>query len=199
MNFIDITQSKESTIQITQPGETILFVYNVSKDITVDLSVKEVEVKIFGAYVGTGDESFKLHTTQHHVEGNTTSDLLVKGVFMDEAQFEYEGLIRIEEDAQQSAAYQKNQNLMASDEAKVRTRPFLEILANDVFCTHGATVGKVDADQLYYLQARGIKKSEAEKIAAEGFILEVFQKLEENGIIEEVRKYKEDALKKIHA
>ncbi len=199
MNFIDITHSKEHSIQITKPGETVLFLYNASKEITIDLLVKDAEVKIFGVFVGTNNESYKLHVTQHHVEGLTTSNLLVKGVFKHQSRFEYEGLIRIEEGAQQSAAYQKNQNLMMSEDATVSTRPFLEILANDVFCTHGATTGKASADQMNYVQARGVKKDEAEKVIAEGFILEVFQKLEESGIIEEVCAYKEDALKKIHA
>jgi Fe-S cluster assembly protein SufD len=198
MQFIDLTHSGEQIVKITEPGDTVLFVYNASKKISVDLEVEGAHAYIFGVFVGTGAESFFLETTQHHVAPGATSDLFVKGIFKDQSQFTYEGLIRIEEGAQKSAAYQKNQNIMLSKEAKVHARPFLEILANDVFCTHGATTGRLNAEQVMYLQARGIERARAESILAEGFVGQIFQKLEAHGIVKEVAEYKKDALQRIY-
>ena len=114
--------------------------------------------------------------------GNSISDLLVKGVFFDDSKFIYEGLIKIDKKAQKSNAYQKNQNLVMSGEVFIDSRPYLEILANDVRCTHGSTTGKLDEEQLYYLQSRGIDYNKAEKLLIEGFVGDVFNKMKELGV-----------------
>lgn len=198
MQFIDITDSQEERIIISSPGETIIFFYNASKNISVELAAKDAEVKIVGLYVAREDESFELETTQHHSHSGAVSDLLVKGVFDDSSQFTYEGLIRIEKGAHQSAAYQKNQNLVLSKGAVVNSRPFLEILANDVFCTHGATTGRLSEEQIRYLQSRGIEKEQTKKVLSEGFVLDIFNMLEAHGIVTEIEVYKKDALARIY-
>ena len=100
----------------------------------------------------------------------------------DRSKFHYEGLIRIDKKAQKSNAYQKNQNLVMSKEVFVDSRPYLEILANDVRCTHGSTTGQLDKEQLYFAKTRGLSNEVAQKMLLEGFIGDIFNKMEEAGL-----------------
>jgi Fe-S cluster assembly protein SufD len=105
------------------------------------------------------------------------SDLLVKGALRDEAVSVYSGLIKIRKDAQHSDAYQANRNLLLSPKARADSIPKLEIEANDVRCTHGATVGQVDAEQLFYLQSRGFSLDEAQNTLVHGFFQPVIDRI----------------------
>jgi len=185
MNFVDVAKEKKGKYTVRQPGRYVFFVHNYSGTLDIEVTSENTEVFIYGIYIGRKDDSFKLNTIQHHAIGNSVSDLLVKGVFFDESKFIYEGLIRIDKKAQKSNAYQKNQNLVMSPNVFIDSRPFLEILANDVRCTHGSTTGKLDKKQIYYLQSRGIGHSKAEKLLIEGFIGDVFNKIETLGIKKE--------------
>jgi len=126
-----------------------------------------------GLFFGSADQFFDFHTLQQHQVGNTTSDLLFKGALKDSARSVYAGLIRIEKGATQSNAYQANRNLLLSDQAKAQSIPMLEILNNEVRCTHGATVAPVEPSHLFYLQSRGIPASVAERMLVRGFFSEV--------------------------
>ena len=102
---------------------------------------------------------------------------MIKGVFDGSSRFIYQGLIKIEKSGQKSHAYQKNKNLILSSGVYVDSRPFLEILANDVFCTHGSTTGKINEESLFYLKSRGIDQKNAEQLYVSGFIQEVIDKI----------------------
>ena len=130
-----------------------------------------------GLFFGAGKQFFDFHTLQEHRVGNTTSDLLFKGALRDSARSLYAGLIRIEKGAQHSDAYQANRNLLLSDKAKADSIPMLEILNNDVRCTHGATVAPLDPEHLFYLESRGIPKSTAERMIVRGFFGEVLDRI----------------------
>lgn len=164
MKFIDITKEKKEKYIVSKPGKYVFFVANYSGTVNIEVKSPQAEIFIYGLYIGRGKDNFKLNTIQHHTVGNSISDLLIKGVFFDESKFIYEGLIRIDKRAQKSNAYQKNQNLIMSPNVFVDSRPFLEILANDVRCTHGSTTGKLDEEQLYYLENRGIDYNRAVKM-----------------------------------
>jgi Fe-S cluster assembly protein SufD len=125
---------------------------------------------ITGILIGTEHTKQILHTMQIHTAPNTTSDLLVKTVLSDHASSFYDGGIRIEKSAQKSDAYQKNENLLLSDHAFAESKPSLEILANDVRCSHGATMGPINEEQLWFLTSRGISKKQAEELIVAGFI-----------------------------
>jgi Fe-S cluster assembly protein SufD len=128
-------------------------------------------------FFGSGQQFFDFHTLQEHQVGNTTSDLLFKGALRDEARSLYAGLIRIEPGATRSNAYQANRNLLLSKTAKANSIPMLEILNNDVRCTHGATVAPVDPEQLFYLESRGIPPGTAERMIVHGFFGEVLDRI----------------------
>lgn len=133
--------------------------------------------EMLGIYFGDGTQHFDQHTIQDHLQPHTTSDLLFKGVLRDRARSVFSGLIRVEPGAQRTDAYQANRNLLLSDKARVDSMPKLEIGANDVRCTHGATMGQVDRDQLFYLQARGLDRAQAERMIVDGFLDEIIQRI----------------------
>jgi Fe-S cluster assembly protein SufD len=130
-----------------------------------------------GIYLASGEQFFDFHTLQDHQVGNTRSDLLFKGALQDTAKAVYAGLIRIEKGAFRSDAYQANRNLVLSEHAKATSIPMLEIDNNDVRCTHGATVGPVDPQSLFYLQSRGIPAATAKRMIVQGFFGEVLERI----------------------
>lgn len=131
------------------------------------------EVQMLGVLWGHGTQHTDYHTVQDHVAPHTTSDLLYKAALSDEAKSVFSGRIRVEKGAQGTDAYQTNRSLLLSDKAAAYPSPNLEIEANEVRCSHGASVGKVDADQLFYLMARGISRQMATRMIVEGFFADV--------------------------
>lgn len=176
--IVDRAHDKETYV-INDENTHIFFMHNYSGKLHVSIQCEHARVYIFGVYIGRGDENINVRTTQDHQIGNTMSDLFIRGVFFDSSKFLYEGLINVAKNAQGSNAYQKNQNLLLSKNAYVDSRPFLEIQANDVRCTHGSTTGRVDREQLEYVSTRGINAEKAERLIVAGFIDEVFVKMQE--------------------
>jgi Fe-S cluster assembly protein SufD len=134
-------------------------------------------VKVTGAYYLTGREHVDYDTTQEHAAPNTTSDLAFKGVLADRSRAVWRGVIRVDKGAQKTDAYQENRNLLLSTDAQATPIPGLEIEANDVRCTHGATVGQVDSTQLFYLMARGLDRASAQRMIVRGFFEDVLGRI----------------------
>lgn len=135
------------------------------------------DAELKAIYFASGEQFFDFHTLQDHRVGNTRSDLLFKGALSDAARTVYAGLIRIEKHAARSDAYQANRNLVLSDHAKATSVPMLEIDNNDVRCTHGATVGPVDPEHLFYLRSRGIPEPTAKRMLIQGFFGDVLDRI----------------------
>jgi Fe-S cluster assembly protein SufD len=133
--------------------------------------------KLTGTYVLDADRHVDLDTTQEHDAAHTTSDLYFKGVLTDRARAVWRGVIRVAEGAQKTDAYQENRNLLLSPRAHADSIPGLEIRANDVRCTHGATVGQVDQEALHYLMSRGLERPQAERLIVEGFFSEALARI----------------------
>lgn len=134
-------------------------------------------VRMLGFFFGDEQQHFDQHTFQNHIVPNGKSDLLYKGALKDKAYSAFRGLIRINPAAQHSDAYQQNRNLLLSHTAHADSIPELEIEANDVRCTHGATVGPIEEEAVFYLMARGIPRPEAERLFTEGFFDELISKI----------------------
>jgi Fe-S cluster assembly protein SufD len=143
-----------------------------------DLAGPGAESRVTGAYFADGDQHLDYDTFQEHIAPSTTSDFAFKGALRDRATAVWRGMIRVEKDAQKTNAYQENRNLMLSKHAHADSIPGLEILANDVRCTHGATLGQVDRDQLFYLMARGLSRAEAERLIVRGFFQDILDRIE---------------------
>jgi len=131
-----------------------------------------------GLFFGTGEQAFDFRTLQDHVGPHTTSDLLFKGALRDQAKSVYVGVVRVEAAARGSSSNQANRNLLLSEKAKATSEPILEILNNDILrCSHGATVGPVDPEHLFYLESRGIPRPTAERMLVQGFLGEVLDRI----------------------
>lgn len=134
--------------------------------------------RVTGAYFADGEQHLDYDTFQEHAAPNTESDFAFKGALREKASAVWRGMIRVEEGAQKTNAYQENRNLLLSDTAHADSIPGLEIMANDVRCTHGATLGRVDREQLFYLMARGLTRAEAERMIVRGFFQDVLDRIE---------------------
>jgi Fe-S cluster assembly protein SufD len=143
-----------------------------------DLAGPGATSRVTGAYFTDGDQHLDYDTFQEHIAPNTTSDFAFKGALRDHSTAVWRGMIRVEPDAQKTNAYQENRNLMLSPTTHAVPIPGLEIMANDVRCTHGATVGRVDREQLFYLMARGLSRAEAERLIVRGFFEDVLARVE---------------------
>ena len=134
--------------------------------------------------VARGDQEFDQRTLQDHQQPDTTSDLLYKNALHDRSRTIFSGLIKVEPGAHRTDAYQKVRNLLLSDDAEANSMPGLEILADDVRCTHGATSGQVEPEELFYLKSRGIDDLAAKRLIARGFLNEVVDRLPEEQLSE---------------
>jgi Fe-S cluster assembly protein SufD len=143
-----------------------------------DLAGQGATSRVTGAYFADGRQHLDYDTFQEHIAPSTTSDFAFKGALRDSATAVWRGMIRVEKDAQKTNAYQENRNLMLSEKAHADSIPGLEILANDVRCTHGATLGQVDREQLFYLMARGLSRAEAERLIVRGFFQDILDRIE---------------------
>ena len=143
-----------------------------------DLAGPGATSRVTGAYFADGTQHLDYDTFQEHMAPSTTSDFAFKGALRDTARTVWRGMIRVEEGAQKTNAYQENRNLLLAPTAHADSIPGLEILANDVRCTHGATLGRVDRDQLFYLMTRGLTRADAERLIVRGFFQDVLDRVE---------------------
>jgi Fe-S cluster assembly protein SufD len=143
-----------------------------------DLAGQGATSRVTGAYFADRTQHLDYDTLQKHLAPSTTSDFAFKGALRDQATAVWRGMIKVEKDAQKTNAYQENRNLLLSPKAHADSIPGLEIEANDVRCTHGATVSQVDRDELFYCMARGLSRGEAERLIVRGFYQEIFDRIE---------------------
>lgn len=150
--------------------------------------------RMSGFYFTDHDQHLDHDTQQNHLAPHTTSDLLFKGALVHQSRSVWQGMIYVAPGAQKTDGYQANRNLVLSRKARADSIPGLEILADDVRCTHGATVGKIDPDQVFYLRARGIPQQEAERLIVEGFFDPIMQRIPFEGVRERFQQAIEDKM-----
>lgn len=153
----------------------------------VELTGDGAEANVVGAYFGDGTQTLDYRYLVRHAALRTRSEMFLKGAVEDEALSVFTGLIRIEEGAQRTDAFQTNRNLILSEGAAAQSVPNLEILANDVRCGHGSTVGPLDREQRYYLMSRGLTRDRAERLQVRGFFEEAISRFPVPGVRDFVR------------
>ena len=151
----------------------------------------------YGLYLCGGADQTDVSTEIRHNVPDCTSYELFKGVVSDQAQGAFNGLIYVAPDAQRTRAFQENHNLQLSDTAHVYTKPQLEIYADDVKCSHGATVGQLDADAIYYMRQRGIGENEARKLQMFGFVNDVIAKCTIEGVVSRLNAWAAEKIEKL--
>ncbi len=150
----------------------------------LDLAGNGANGRMSGFYFTDGQQHLDHDTQQNHHAPHTTSDLLFKGALKGESRSVWQGMIYVAPGAQQTDGYQANRNLILSDRARADSIPGLEILADDVRCTHGATVGKIDPELVFYLRSRGIPNEQAERLVVDGFFDPIMQRIPFDGVRE---------------
>jgi len=158
-------------------------------NVEAGLTAPGSDSEMLGLYFADNDQVIDHHTLQDHLSPNAHSDLLYKGALRDESLTVFSGLIRVEPGAQKTDAYQTNRNvILGTDDAMAVSLPNLEIMADDVKCSHGSTTGQVDEVELFYLMSRGIPRREAEKLVVFGFFGEVTSRVTLKGLKEKLDK-----------
>jgi Iron-regulated ABC transporter permease protein SufD len=160
----------------------------------LDLVGEGATGRMSGFYFTNDHQHLDHDTQQNHLAPHTTSDLLFKGALKGKSRSVWQGMIYVAPGAQKTDGYQANRNLVLSDEARADSIPGLEICADDVRCTHGATVGKLEEEPLFYLRSRGIPRPEAEKLLVEGFFDPIMQRIPFEGVRERFQKAIEEKL-----
>ena len=143
----------------------------------VALVGRNADAQVNGVMFTEGRQQLVYNTLQHHEAPACKSDLLYKGALQDRSRLVWRGMIKVDKAAQKTDGYQRNDNLMLSKESRADSIPGLEIEADDVRCTHGATSGRVDTDQIFYAQARGLTADEAARLVVAGFFQQVFDRI----------------------
>ena len=159
----------------------ILIMPGASCDIRLDVTLagEGAEANIYGAYVCGSDEKVKIAVDMHHDLPHCNSRQLFKGIAGGKSRVDFYGKIIVAQDAQRTEAYQENHNILLSDDAKVDTKPQLEIYADDVKCSHGATIGRLNEEEQFYMRSRGITLEDAKVLQMISFIAPVLEQIPE--------------------
>ena len=187
-------------VQRDQRTDMVLLVMpGVSCDIRLDLrlSGEGAEANVYGAYVCGGEEKVKISVDMHHDVPHCSSRQLFKGIAGGASKVDFYGKIIVAKDAQRTEAYQENHNILLSDGAKVDTKPQLEIYADDVKCSHGATIGRLNEEEQFYMRSRGISLEDAKVLQMISFIAPVLENIEDETEREAVASKFEDAIRNI--
>ena len=167
---------------------TILVFPGISARIplTVDLTGPGAEVNLKGLYLSAGTDEVTFEITMNHRVGGCNSRQLFNGIAAGSAKCAFFGKIIVAPDAQQTEAYQENHNIVLTEEASVNTKPQLEIYADDVKCSHGATVGKLNEDEQFYMRSRGIPEDEAKVLQMISFVAPVLDGIEDEALVQRI-------------
>ena len=166
------------------------------RDFNVELNQSGANCNLFGLYFVDKENHIDHHTTIEHKEANCNSNEHYKGILSGKSTGVFNGRIHVQPDAQKTDAIQKNQNLLLSDDAIIHTKPELEIYADDVKCTHGATVGQLDEKGLFYLRSRGLNRKEAQQILIRAYVNEIIENVSDEKIRSELMELILDRLPK---
>ena len=193
-----LTRSIE--VQSGEKAEMILLVLpGVSCDIKLDVKLagEGSEANIYGAYVCGGEERVKIAVDMHHDLPHCNSRQLFKGVVGGVSKVDFYGKIIVAKDAQRTEAYQENHNILLTDGAKVDTKPQLEIYADDVKCSHGATIGRLNEEEQFYMRSRGITLEDAKVLQMISFIAPVLENIKDEAEREAVAQQFEHAVRNL--
>ena len=178
-----IVVEKDAKVEIV-----ILIMPGMSCDLKMDVTLagEGAEANIYGAYVCGGDEKVRIAVDMHHDVPHCNSRQLFKGIAGGSSRVDFYGKIIVAQDAQRTEAYQENHNILLSDGAKVDTKPQLEIYADDVKCSHGATIGRLNEEEQFYMRSRGISLEDAKVLQMISFIAPVLENIQDKSQREKI-------------
>ena len=192
--------SRSMDVQAGQRTDMVLLVMpGVSCDVKLDVHLvgEGAEANVYGAYVCGGEEKVKIAVDMYHDVPHCNSRQLFKGIAGGVSKVDFYGKIIVAQDAQRTEAYQENHNILLTDGAKVDTKPQLEIYADDVKCSHGATIGRLNEDEQFYMRSRGISLEDAKVLQMISFIAPVLEHVEDEVQREELTSMIESDIRNI--
>ena len=187
-------------LEVGQKADLLLVVMpGVSCDVKLNVKLvgEGAEANIYGAYVCGADERVKIAVDMHHMVPHCNSRHLFKGIAGGSSKVDFYGKIIVAQDAQRTEAYQENHNILLSDDARVDTKPQLEIYADDVKCSHGATIGRLNEEEQFYMRSRGITLEDAKALQMISFLAPVFEKIPDADQREQLISQLEDAIRSL--
>ena len=190
--------SREISLTAGQRSDIVLVVFpGVSCDIKLDVHLvgEGAEANIYGAYVCGGEEKVKIAVDMYHEVPHCNSRQLFKGIAGGASKVDFYGKIIVAKDAQRTEAYQENHNILLTEGAKVDTKPQLEIYADDVKCSHGATIGRLNEEEQFYMRSRGISLEDAKVLQMISFIAPVLENIHDAKEREDISSRLEDAIR----
>ena len=190
--------SREISLTAGQRSDIVLVVFpGVSCDIKLDVHLvgEGAEANIYGAYVCGGEEKVKIAVDMYHEVPHCNSRQLFKGIAGGSSKADFYGKIIVAKDAQRTEAYQENHNILLTEGAKVDTKPQLEIYADDVKCSHGATIGRLNEEEQFYMRSRGISLEDAKVLQMISFIAPVLENIHDAKEREDISSRLEDAIR----
>lgn len=190
--------SREISLTAGQRSDIVLVVFpGVSCDIKLDVHLvgEGAEANIYGAYVCGGEEKVKIAVDMYHEVPYCNSRQLFKGIAGGSSKVDFYGKIIVAKDAQRTEAYQENHNILLTEGAKVDTKPQLEIYADDVKCSHGATIGRLNEEEQFYMRSRGISLEDAKVLQMISFIAPVLENIHDAKEREDISSRLEDAIR----
>ena len=198
----DMINGRPQSVVVEKDGRVdivIVIFPGVSCDVRLDVTLKGegAEANIYGAYVCGADERVKIAVDMHHDVPHCGSRQLFKGVAGGKSRVDFYGKIIVAQDAQQTEAYQENHNILLSDDAKVDTKPQLEIYADDVKCSHGATIGRLNEEEQFYMRSRGITLEDARVLQMISFLAPVLEAIPDARQREAISLQLESAIRKL--
>lgn len=188
INTTQVVQKRDSRftmVTITKSGNL------VRNNLNFSITEQGCESNLYGLYFTDGKQHIDNHTFADHQVANCVSNELYKGVMTDQSTGVFNGKVMVRQDAQQTNAFQSNQNILLSDKATINTKPELEIYADDVKCSHGCTIGQLDEEAMFYLRSRGLGKKAAYQLLVRAFATEVLEHIEDEHLREDVEKFVE--------
>ena len=191
---------RDIEVQSGQRKDMVLLMFpGVSCDIKLDvrLTGEGAEANVYGAYVCGGDEKVKIAVDMHHDMPHCNSRQLFKGIAGGVSKVDFYGKIIVAQDAQRTEAYQENHNILLTDGAKVDTKPQLEIYADDVKCSHGATIGRLNEEEQFYMRSRGISLEDAKVLQMISFVAPVLENIPDEAQREALAAQLEGAIRNI--
>ena len=188
-----------NTLQVSQHAQSVFTTNTITlsgslvrNNLNIVLYGEHIETHLNGLYLTNGNQVVDNHTLVDHRKPNCNSNELYKGIIEDESSATFNGKIFVRKDAQKTNAFQSNKNILLSDDGTINTKPQLEIYADDVKCSHGTSTGKLDADKIFYLRARGLSELSAKKLLMHAFASEVVDAIK----LDSLREYIEEQISK---
>ncbi|NCU41205.1 MAG: SufD family Fe-S cluster assembly protein [Candidatus Moranbacteria bacterium] len=166
----DISKDPQTLFQINKPGNFFYFFRNRTEKIIFEITAPNSHILLYGIFENNNNENISFITKQHHIAPNTSSQVIIKSALRENTSLEHHGIIRLEKSSKKSKASFESRHLLLEESSQASVKPYLEILTEDISCSHAVTISPPNPELIFYLTTRGISQEQAKKILAKAFV-----------------------------